>query len=64
MVAGNLSGPAPNVSTGSNSAHKMPVIILRKAFCFNKERHNADHVGPVCLKNAEIHNEKRFFRLK
>lgn len=45
-----FSPPAPHVSTGSNAAHKMPVIILRKAFFFNKERHSRDHVGPVSLK--------------
>lgn len=57
-----FSPPAPHISTGSNAAHKMPVTILWKAFCFNKERHNRDYVWPVCLKNTEIHNEKGFLR--
>lgn len=57
-----FSPPAPHVSTGSNAAHKMPVNILRKTLCFNKEKHNRDRVGSVCLKNTELHNERGFLR--
>lgn len=57
-----FSPPAQHVSTESNAAHKMPVRIQMKAFCFNKEKQNRAHVGSVCLKDTEHHNAWGFLR--